>query len=411
MNRLRAQCLVRTCLGLLCLALLGSAMASPSRASDEEEFKKPDEAGAAKAMHRADPGRTGCFKDALGPRHIDDAEAILYVGGADGHVFAVDAETGEFLWKFKTEGPVVGAPVAHEGLVYAGSTDKRLYALNARTGEKVWTLETGWEFVNSPLPSGDMLYVSSDKIYALNAKTGKTLWSNHFEYEARGGRPRADVGSEVSPALAGNLLYVGFDSGRIHVNAALMALRVDTGEKEWIRYFPRGGFESSPVIAEESLFLSANYTYALELESGWEMWHSEKFRSSCSPALVTGRILLNTDDHDVKCFDVVTGEELWNTPLGNAPVTGKSFLSTVGNIVVCGAQDAGLYALDIETGGVLWTRELKNDAAWTGAASRNDTLFTSSRDGLLRALSPRTAEEQWTLDLHTALTSPPSIAD
>lgn len=396
--------------GLLCLVLLAFTIAPSTRAADEEDLKQPAD-GEAKAMHRADPGRSGWFKDALGPRRAGDVETILYVGGEDGHVFAVDAEKGELLWKFKTEAPVVGAPAAQGGLVFFGSTDKRLYALNARTGEKAWTLETGWAFVNSPLSFGDMLYVSADKIYALSAKTGKALWSNHFEYEDRGGRQRAEVGSQVSPALAGNLLYVGFDSGRLHINAALMALRVDTGEKEWIRYFPRGGFESSPVIAGESLFVSANYTYALELESGWEMWHSEKFRSSCSPALAAGRILLNTDDHDFKCFDVVTGEELWNTPLGNAPVTGESFLTTLGRIVVCGARNATLYALDIETGGVLWTRELKDDASWTGAAARKDTIYTSGRDGVLRALVPKTAAERWTLDLRTPLTSPPSLAD
>ena len=41
------------------------------------------------------------------------------------------SETGDLLWRFGTEGPIVSSPAAEDGLIFIGSTDHRLYALKA----------------------------------------------------------------------------------------------------------------------------------------------------------------------------------------------------------------------------------------------------------------------------------------
>jgi outer membrane protein assembly factor BamB len=53
----------------------------------------------------------------------------VYVGCADGHLYSLDAKTGEIRWKFHTGESVVSSPVLWENMVFVGSRNHRIYAL------------------------------------------------------------------------------------------------------------------------------------------------------------------------------------------------------------------------------------------------------------------------------------------
>ena len=80
-------------------------------------------------------------------------DGIMYTTGSWSVVFAVDARTGELLWKYDPKVPpeygkkvccdVVNRGVAlYRGKVYVGILDGRLAALDAQTGELVWEVVT-----------------------------------------------------------------------------------------------------------------------------------------------------------------------------------------------------------------------------------------------------------------------------
>ena len=56
---------------------------------------------------------------------------------------------GQLKWSYATEGAVFSRIAVANGIVYVGSWDGNVYALNARTGEVVWRYTTG-DFVSSP---------------------------------------------------------------------------------------------------------------------------------------------------------------------------------------------------------------------------------------------------------------------
>ena len=89
------------------------------------------------------------------------ADGIVYVGANNisrygpttdwGHLYALDATTGEQLWRYLTgrrtavsrsnappTGYVNTSPVAAEGVVYVGSADGHLHAVDSETGEQLW---------------------------------------------------------------------------------------------------------------------------------------------------------------------------------------------------------------------------------------------------------------------------------
>jgi hypothetical protein len=62
----------------------------------------------------------------------------LYAGNRDGYMYALDASTGNLLWKYKTGGPVLFSAAFKDDVIYFASNDAHAYALNAGDGGLVW---------------------------------------------------------------------------------------------------------------------------------------------------------------------------------------------------------------------------------------------------------------------------------
>jgi quinohemoprotein ethanol dehydrogenase len=80
-------------------------------------------------------------------------DGVMYVTGGWSIVYAIDARTGQVIWRFDPKVPgswaayaccdVVNRGVAAwQGNVFVGTLDGRLIALDARTGDRVWEVQT-----------------------------------------------------------------------------------------------------------------------------------------------------------------------------------------------------------------------------------------------------------------------------
>jgi serine/threonine-protein kinase len=96
-----------------------------------------------------------------------------------------------------------------DGVVYVGSTDRYVYALEAATGEEIWRSPAGSLAETSPAVVGGVVYIASVEgaiindsddgyVYALDAATGEELW--HFQ-----------MGEVVfaSPVVVDGVVYIG----------------------------------------------------------------------------------------------------------------------------------------------------------------------------------------------------------
>ena len=57
------------------------------------------------------------------------ADGIVFFGGFDDHLHAVDGTSGTELWRFQTGDWVESSPAIIDGVVYVGSDDGFLYAI------------------------------------------------------------------------------------------------------------------------------------------------------------------------------------------------------------------------------------------------------------------------------------------
>ena len=126
-------------------------------------------------------------------------DGVMYVSTARNHVFALNAATGEQIWRYDYELPGElpsvygnwnrGVAIAY-GLVFLGTLDNHLVALDAKTGREVWNVEVenakqcGCNITSAPLIVKDMVVTgvtggdSAHRGYlnAFDAKTGRHRW-------------------------------------------------------------------------------------------------------------------------------------------------------------------------------------------------------------------------------------------
>lgn len=187
------------------------------------------------------PDPTGFDYLQSSPTAADDQ---IYVGSADGNVYALAADTGNINWMFQTAQKVRATPTVDGGIVYIGSWDGTVYALDALTGQACWQTPIGGQIQTTALVANGLVYTASRKasVVALDAQTGEKKWE--YDY----GR---NMWVESSPQLAGNLIYIG-SSG----NQYVLGLDSQTGEL-LTAYTDKVFFWSTPVIKGNMLYIGA----------------------------------------------------------------------------------------------------------------------------------------------------------
>ena len=64
-------------------------------------------------------------------------------------------------------------------MVYIGGEDQAVRALDAASGKERWSTPLGYPIASSPASAGGLVYIASGPtITALDAESGKTLWGH-----------------------------------------------------------------------------------------------------------------------------------------------------------------------------------------------------------------------------------------
>ena len=191
----------------------------------------------------------------------------VFVQTIDGQVLALDKDSGEIIWRYGSQVPLLtlrgtSAPVAQQGLVFAGFASGKVVALRAENGEPVWEqrimlpegrseLDRIVDIDAQPLISGSALYALAyqGRVMSLSLRDGRPRWqqevSGHQNMAQGYGQIYIVDGDDtvyaidqqsgditwqhellarrkLSPPLAfSNYLLVGDDEGYLHVQAQL----------------------------------------------------------------------------------------------------------------------------------------------------------------------------------------------
>jgi outer membrane protein assembly factor BamB len=275
---------------------------------------------------------------------------VVYVGSNDGKLYAFDAAGGATtctgtpttctpLWTATTGGPVGSSPAVVGGVVYVGSNDGKLYAFDAAGGATtctgtpkvctpLWTAATADAVFSSPAVVGGVVYVGSNdgKLYAFDAAGGATTCT---------GTPKvctplwtATTAGVVasSPAVAGGVVYVGSNDGKLYAFDAAGGAATCTGTPGvcvplWVGA-TGGAVFSSPAVSNDVVYVGSAdkklYAFDATPERSACSSATPKVCSALwtaatgsvvfsSPSIENGVVFVGSSDKKVYAFDGVGG--------------------------------------------------------------------------------------------------------
>ncbi len=269
------------------------------------------------------------------------ANGVVYVGSGDSNLYALNAGTGAFLWKYQTEGNITSVPAVANGVVYTGSVDRNLYALNASTGALLWKYPTEYYVGSSPSVANGVVYFGNSDygtsyIYALNANTGKFMWKYPTDGQAYS-----------SPSVADGVVYTASNNGHVY------ALNASTGDLLWQQEVGQQ-IQGSQAVANGLVYVgsSDNNVYALDASSGAVVW---KYTAGgvvvSSLAVAYGAVYFGSVDGNLYALTATTGTVLWKYPTGEIDYGSPAVAN---GVVYIPTENNGLYALNASTGALLW---------------------------------------------------------
>ncbi len=268
------------------------------------------------------------------------SDGIVYFGSGDGHVYALAADTGALVWRFKTGNVVHASPALSDGVLYIGSWDAHLYALDAKTGAERWRFKTGEDPENhnqtgiqsSPAVKDGVVYFGcrDANLYAVDAATGEKRWAfsikptwinatpaihngvayvgssiphKFYTVDLATGKARFEQETDMivfsSAAIADGVAYVGTFAGTLSAidastGAVLSQYQTEARKQDPLGFFGSDGKPNWGVLGGSEFF-----------EDGFRMGANLLKVGSflASPTLADGELYIGSADGNVYAFD------------------------------------------------------------------------------------------------------------
>ena len=265
-------------------------------------------------------------------------------------VFAVARETGVARWAFPLQPErdqlFFAAPqLTPDGqTLVVGGYDGVLYGLDPATGAEKWTFTAARDrYIAAALVTEQGIYAPNGDgtLYALTLQ-GTPRWT--FTAEAALWAP---------PATDGETLYLA------SLDHHLYALDAATGQEQW-RVNLEGALPATPTLLDGVLYVGELAT-------------------------------------QVAAVDAADGTVLWQTPV--AAWVWHSPTPLGDDRLVVGDMDGHVYALRRDDGGIVWQAQVEGGVIGAPAV-HDDTVFVTTRAGLLVALDATSGAVRWQRQVH-----------
>jgi polyvinyl alcohol dehydrogenase (cytochrome) len=307
------------------------------------------------------------LRTTIGYHNMDDGTPVLVLADAAAHVFLLNAITAEVLWdanvKVTSVSNVTAMPVLY--------------------GDRVFVPISSGE-LNMGAASDYECCTSHGAVVALDAKTGERLWVYHTMEDAKptgvsrvGTQLWGPSGAPIWTAAAiderRGLIYVGTGENTsapaTDTSDAILALRMEDGSLAWkFQATPNDIFLTGCMSDPNGPNCPPDYSINKDWDFGAAIMLAQ--RSDGSDVVLAGQ-----KNGVIWALDPDTGELVWNTKVGPGGAMGGIHWGMAfdgqrifaGNNMSTGptADGAapGLHALDVNTGNILWSYLHKPDCS------------------------------------------------
>lgn len=243
-------------------------------------------------------------------------------------------------------------PLIDGELIYGVAFSGDVVALDRRSGKVQWQHQLPTHLTTAAVDGGDRLFIGGEgRMFALSKQGGALLWE-------------VTTASEVivAPLLVDDQLLVR------SIDGTLMVLDPNNGAERW------------------------RYSWSLP---------SLTLRGESPPLVVDDMVLIGTASGHIIALGLAQGELRWESPI--AVPRGRNAIERLvdvdapllllnDNLVVASAWQQGLSALSVETGRLVWKRDL---FTLSGGTLVDDLLILTDHDGMMWALDPANGATFW----------------
>ena len=275
-------------------------------------------------------------------------DGMVYAGAYTGHLFALDAETGDLEWEFPTadgadgtaDGRIVGSPTIAGDVLLVPTDGGTLFFLDRLTGETLRTFDADGQLWSAPRVEDGTAYLASlaHTVFAIDVSSAEQVWATNLGFAV------AD-----SPTLEAGTVLAGI------LGDSLVALQARDGQEVW-RAPSEGWLWGSPAVVDGQAIFGDVFgnVYALDLADGRLLWQQTPGEAvTSSPVVVDGRVVIGFESGKLVAYNLETQSVDWDETAAGAilsdPVVAGSSV-----IVAVTSKEALLQAFDAATGDPRW---------------------------------------------------------
>ncbi len=291
----------------------------------------------------------------------------IYTMDAQASVRALNAETGDLLWRHdlksrgeeEEEGVLGGGLAFSGGRLFATTGFGDVIALAAASGKEIWRRPVMGPIRAAPTVKDGRVFIITitNELHVLDAETGRINWTHRGIIETAG------LMGAASPAVDGTIVVAPFSSGEI------VAFRVENGRQLWS--------DSLAAIGRLDPISSLAHIRG-------------------RPVIDRGRVFVTSNSGRTVAIDLRTGTRLWEQPIGaiHGPWVAGEFIYILSN----GGE---LACLSRRTGGIRWVKQLQRfedeedregPITWSGPVLAGDRLIVAGSNREIWSVSPYTGK-------------------
>lgn len=270
-----------------------------------------------------------------GPAPTVTSDTVYAAGYND--LYALSATDGSKKWSANISASGTATTVV-DGMVFAGGRDGVVYALESSTGTQQWTFDTGddssesdtgagtsgkFDAVPEPAVANGTVYIGggygNSKVYALSSTDGTVQWERSLSAAVM-----------APPTVSSGTVYVNSTDGRVH------ALNTDDGSEGWT-YETADITYASPSVADGTVVVGSldQTLYALDASDGTEQWSVNLENAiGVSPVIADGSVLVQFTDGSITVRSLADGTKQ-NAALS---ASGESFSDVLNNIIIFNSE-------------------------------------------------------------------------
>lgn len=269
----------------------------------------------------------------------------LYFGNSLGYCKAVDKQTGELRWQYKTDAMLFSRPAVSDKYIVLPTSDKRLVWLDKKTGKAKWQYDADGPYVADGVVKDGILYQGGFKTFqAWDVKRHRMLWQYN------------DINNycQAAPVIDGNdVIFGAWDTYLRSLDRRTGALRWRWNNGRDVNLYSPGNVV--PVVTPERVVIVApdRVTTAINRKTGEQLWRekNENKVRECLGRSADGKVAY-AKTMDGELVAMSTGdhyEMLWKVDLGFGYEHAPCIVLEHNGYIYCGSRRGMLAVVNAGT--------------------------------------------------------------